>query len=587
MDKLAILRHSTSHVLAAAVLEMFPEAKFAIGPSIDDGFYYDFELPRTLIPEDLALIEKKMKHIIKQNLPFEKEMMDRKEAIKLFKKAKQDYKVELLEELKDKKISIYKTGKFVDLCTGPHIDSTGEIDKNAFKLTKIAGAYWRGDEKNKMLQRIYGTVFESKKALDEYLKKEKEAKDRDHRKLGKEMDLWTFSEMVGAGLPLYTPKGTAIRDELQKIIIEMGREFGYEKVTIPQMAKRKLYETSGHAEKFGEELLQVKSKYDKFVLKPVNCPHHTQIYASQLRSYKDLPIRYMESGLTHRDEKPGEIGGLTRTRSFLVDDGHVFCAMDQVKDEAKNLCKLIEKFYKSVGLWGNHWVSLSIRDPKDFSKYIGNEKDWKKAEGMLEDITKELKLGAKKMEGEAAIYGPKIDYMFTDSLGRERQLATVQIDFAMPQRFKLTYVDEKGKKETPVMVHRAILGSYERFLAIMLEHFGGALPLWMASTHAAILPVSKKFNKYAEEVKEKLDSELVEANIDPRIEVDDSDETLGKKIRNNEKLHVPYLLVVGEKEKKATSVNVRIRDKKDQKMIKLDAFANLMEEKIKKRELNL
>jgi len=353
------------------------------------------------------------------------------------------------------------------------------------------------------------------------------------------------------------------------------------------MAKVKLYETSGHADKFGDELFQVKSKYDEFVLKPVNCPHHTQLFASRLRSYKDLPIRYMESGISHRDEKPGEIGGLTRTRSFLVDDGHLFCTIDQVKKEAKNICKIIESFYKSVGLWGNHWVSLSVRDYSDFSKYIGEKKEWDQAEEMLEEIAKEMKLGAKKVEGEAAIYGPKLDYMFMDSLGRERQLATVQIDFAMPKRFKLTYVDDKGQKQTPVMIHRAILGSYERFMAILLEHFGGALPAWLSPIHAKVLPISDKLNDFAEETKKSIDGALLEAGLDPRIEVDDASETLGKKIRNSEKLYVPYILVVGDKEKESGTVTVRTRGKKEQKEMKAGEFAEMLKKSVQSRELEL
>ncbi len=574
-QKLEIKRHSLAHILASAVLEMFPEAKFGVGPNIENGFYYDFDLPRTLIPEDLPILEKKMKEIIKKNLQFEKQVVNHDKAIELYKKAGQDYKIEILnEEAKENEISLYRTGEFVDLCKGPHIDSTGEIDFTSFKLTKIAGAYWRGDEKNKMLQRIYGIAFNNKKELKEYLAQVEEAKKRDHRKLGKELDLFCFSDLVGPGLPLYAPKGVVIIDELRKHIEKICAGYGFQKVMTPHLAKIDLYKLSGHADKFGKELFHVSSdqKHD-FVMKPVQCPHQTQIYASRKRSYRDLPIRYMESEKQYRAEKSGEVGGLNRVYAITVEDGHSFCRVEQVKKEVKNMVEIIKNFYSALGLWGNHWVSLSVRDYSHLENYIGDEKDWDKCEKMLEDVAKEMKLDAKKIEGEAALYGPKLDFMFRDSIGKEIQIPTVQLDFATPKRFDLVYTNEKGKEEFVVMVHRAILGSYERFLALMIEHFAGAFPLWLSPVQVKILPVSsEKHIDYAR----KVNSLLLKNNI--RTEIDDSNESIGKKIREAEKQKIPYMLVVGEKETENNSVAVRSRGSRDIKTVETERFV----EKIRK-----
>jgi threonyl-tRNA synthetase len=589
LNNLDILRHSASHVLAAAVLEMFPEAKFGIGPAIENGFYYDFDLPRTLIPEDLEILEEKMKNVIKQNYTFEKTEISTESAIEHFQKANQEYKVELIKDLesknqelppkadqpmaeKTKNVSVYKTGSFIDLCSGPHLDSTGEINADAFKLTKISGAYWKGDEKNKQLQRIYGVVFENKKELAEYLKQMEEAEKRDHRKLGKELDLFYFSDLVGPGLPLFTPKGTIIIDELQREVERICRSYGFQKVKTPHLAKIDLYEISGHAQKFADELFHVTSKHKQnYVMKPVQCPHQTQIYASRPRSYRDLPIRYMESEKQYRAEKPGEIGGLGRVIAITVEDGHTFCRVDQVKDEIKKMVNIIKEFYSSMGLWDNHWVSLSVRDYDHPEKYIGEAKDWDLCEKMLQEVSDEMKLEAKKNEGEAALYGPKLDFMFKDALGKEIQIPTVQIDFATAKRFNLFYIDDKGKKVSPVMVHRAILGSYERFLVLLIEHFAGAFPLWLSPVQTTIIPVSEKFKKYAHAVGD----QFIEAGI--RLEIDDSDESLGKRIRNAEKQKIPYIIVVGEKEEKDNSVSVRSRDNSQEVMI-VEKFI----EKIKK-----
>ena len=570
VNKIDLIRHSTAHVMAAAVLEMFPEAKFGTGPAIENGFYYDFDLPRTLIPEDLEILENKMKAIIKANYSFEKAAISAADAKEDFAKLGQDYKLELISELAEsgEKITVYKSGQFVDLCSGPHLDSTGEIRADALKLTKISGAYWRGDEKNKQMQRIYGVVFETKDALKEYLHMLEEAEKRDHRKLGKELDLFCFSDLVGPGLPLYTPKGTIIKDELQKHIEGVCRKYGFQKVSTPSLAKEELFEISGHAKKFGDELFHVTSeKKHNLVLKPVQCPHQTQIYASRTRSYKDLPIRYMESDKQYRAEKTGEVSGLSRVYAITVEDGHSFCRVDQVKDEIKNMVNIIQDFYTTLGLWENHWVSLSVRDYEHPEKYIGETEDWDICETMLQEISDEMNLKVKKCEGEAALYGPKLDFMFRDAAGREIQIPTVQIDFATPKRFGLEYTDENGEKVSPVMVHRAILGSYERFFTLIIEHFAGAFPTWLSPVQAMIIPVSEeKFGAYAQDVKNK----LIAAGV--RAEVDATAEGLGKRIRNAEKQKIPYMLVVGEKEMESQTVAVRPRGTKDQIVTKVDEF---------------
>jgi threonyl-tRNA synthetase len=582
VDKLEIKRHSLSHILAAAVLEMFPEAKFGFGPAVENGFYYDFELPRTLIPEDLPIIEEKMREIIKKNNAFEKKNIPIEEAKSHFQQLRQTYKLELLDDLKKegyKNATIYKIGSFVDLCSGPHLESAGEINADSFKLTKLSGAYWKGDENNIMLQRIYGVAFNDKKSLKKYLKKIEEAAKRDHRKIGKEMDLFVFSDLVGSGLPLFTPKGTIIKEELQKYIESICRRYDFEKVITPHLANIKLFKTSGHADKFSDELFHVTSKNKQnFVIKPVQCPHQTQIYASRLRSYKDLPIRYMESEKQYRAEKPGEIGGLNRVIAITVEDGHSFCALDQVKQEIKNLVDNVKEFYGTFGLWGNQKVSLSVRDYQNPNKYIGDKKDWDKCENMLKEISDELGLNAEKQEGEAALYGPKIDFMFKDALGKEIQIPTIQLDFATPKRFGLTYIDKKGEKVNPVMIHRAILGSYERFMALLIEHYAGKFPVWIAPVQATILPVSEKFNEYAEKVKQQLKEQ------DIRVELDLSDESLSKKIAGATSQKVPYMLIVGEKEEEGDLVAVRHREGKKQEVMKVEEFLEKLLEEIKKKK---
>lgn len=558
-DQLYKIRHSLAHLLAIAVLEhVCPLTKIAIGPVIDDGFYYDFEFPEgvSVSQEDLKKIQKSIKKMIGRKIDFQKLSISEDEAKEIFKN--QPYKLELIDEIikKNKELSIYKTGDFTDLCEGPHISNTKELPADSFKITKLAGAYWRGDEKNKMLTRIYGVAFETKEELDQYLKMQEEAKKRDHRKLGKELDLFTFSDLIGAGLPLFTPKGTLMRDLITEKIQNIQKEFGYQKITIPHITKKDLYETSGHWEKFGDELFKVKGKQNtEFVMKPMNCPHHTQIFASQKRSYKELPIRYTESTMVYRDEQAGELLGLSRVRSITQDDGHAFCTIDQVKDEVKNITSVIRDFYTSLNMFedGNYWVSLSVRDPKE-DKYLGDEKNWEKAEQMLEEAAKSENLNYKKIEGEAAFYGPKLDFMFKDALGREWQLATIQLDFVMPERFKLEYTDKDGKQKTPVMIHRAIAGSLERFMAVLIEHFAGAFPVWLSPVQVKILSVSDPHKEYAKKIYEI----LKENNI--RAELDSTDDSLGKRIRQGKIDKIPFMLVLGDEEIKTETVMVESRD---------------------------
>ncbi len=575
-QQLFAMRHSMAHIMATAIQELHPKAKFGIGPVVEHGFYYDIDLDDKLAAEDLVEIESKMHEIVAADYPFEHSHMKLDEAITHFKKQGQTYKLELLNDLKahgttvakdiDRsqlgldegakvdEVSIYTDGPFTDLCRGPHVASTGQV--GAFKLMRISGAYWRGSEKNPMLQRIYGIGFATKEELKAHLVRLEEAEKRDHRRIGKEMDLFTFSDLVGPGLPLYTPRGTVLIEELKQALKDIGKRHGMQQVSIPHLAKLELYEASGHAAKFEEELFRVKSHYDQeFVLKPVNCPHHTQIYAARPRSYRELPLRYIEQTMQYRDEKPGQIGGLQRTRGFTVDDGHTFCRVDQIEAEAGVIAEIIREFYEGLGLWGKHWVSLSVRDSSNPDKYIGEPADWDKAEAMLADVSQKYQLEAKRMEGEAALYGPKLDFMFEDALGRETQLATIQLDFAMPKRFGLTYLDSDGEQKVPVMIHRAILGSFERFIMLIIEHFAGAFPTWLAPEQVRLAPINdtKEIMAYVE----RLRAEMALAGL--RVGVDATAESVGKKIRAAGLAKVPYTLVIGDKEREAGQVSPRLR----------------------------
>lgn len=551
-------RHSLAHLLAAAITELYPEALPTIGPSIENGFYYDFDFSggETVTADDLPRIEEHMREILKDWENFEKAELSEKDARDRFKD--NPYKLELIDEIvkTGEPITVYTSGEFTDLCEGGHIENAKNIKPDSFKLTSIAGAYWRGDENNTMLTRIYGIAFNTKEELEEYEKKMEEAKERDHRKIGKEMDLFTFSDLVGPGLPLYTPKGTALIEALQKHIEKVCRGYGFEKVKNPHIAKMALFETSGHAQKFADELFTVTSaKGHEFALKPVQCPHHTQIYASQIRSYRDLPIRYMESDRQYRAEKSGEVGGLSRVYAITVEDGHVFCRVDQIKDEIRAMVNIIKEFYEPLELLEEYWVSLSVRDPEHPEKYIGSEEDWKTAESMLQEISDEMNLDAKRCEGEAALYGPKLDFMFKDAMGKEIQIPTVQLDFATPKRFELTYVNDKGEKVNPVMIHRAILGSYERLLVLLIERTGGKFPFWLAPVQIKVLPIGESHREYAQEVFQTLKEKEI------RVELDETNESLGKRIyAAQQKERVPYIIVIGDNEVKNKTITLESRD---------------------------
>ncbi|OGD67686.1 threonine--tRNA ligase [Candidatus Campbellbacteria bacterium RIFOXYC2_FULL_35_25] len=575
-EQLEKLRHSLAHIMMQA-LENLYKAVPAIGPAIEDGFYHDFDSEQKITEADLKKIKKEMFKIISKDFPIEKITMSIDEGIKLLKEKNYVYTLELAEELKEKRekeITFYKQGDFINMCKGPHLKSTGEVNMEAFKLTKIAGAYWRNDENNKMLSRIYGVAFETPEELENYKLMLVEAEKRDHRKLGKELDLFTFSDLIGPGLPLFTPKGTLIRDLIIDKIQKIQKVYGYQRVDIPHITKSDLYKKSGHWEKFGDELFKVKGKSEtEFVIKPMSCPHHTQIYASKPVSYKDLPIRYVETTKVYRDEQAGELIGLARVRSITQDDGHVFCSPDQIEEEVGNIVNVIKEFYQSLDMFkeGDFWVSLSVRDSKDLGKYLGDEKLWDKAESTLEKIAKKEKLPYKRVEGEAAFYGPKLDFMFKDALGRERQLATAQLDFIMPERFELEYTDKDGLKKTPVMIHRAIAGSLERFIAVMIEHFAGAFPLWLSPVQIRVLPITDAHKEYAKEIFEILKEK------DFRVELDDDNENLGKKIRKSKVEKIPYFLVIGDEEIKTKTITVESRDQGNLGQMSIEDFLKKLE----------
>lgn len=557
MSTLEQKRHSLAHLLAQAVLHIYPEAKPTIGPATDTGFYYDFDFGEKKITDhDLGRIQKEMKKLLPIWDTFTAISKTPEEARVFFED--NPYKLELIEEIiaRGEEITFYQSGDFVDLCRGGHVEHMNEIDVDSFELDKTAGAYWRGNEKNAMLTRIYGLAFENKDELEAYKKHLIEAKERDHRKLGKELDLFTFSELVGSGLPLFTPKGTAMRKAILNKITQLQSVYDYQEVTIPHITKPELYMKSGHWEKFGDELFKVKGRESDFVMKPMNCPHHTQIFASKARSYKELPVRYTEAGVVYRDEQSGELLGLGRVRSITQDDGHVFCTPEQVKEEIKNIVSIIKQFYELLGLMyeGNYWVSLSFSDSKEPQKYLGDSDIWKKAEATLEEIAQEEKLPYKIMRGEAAFYGPKIDFMFKDALGRERQLGTVQLDFNMPARFELEYTDKDGFKKTPVMIHRAIAGSLERFLSIIIEHYAGNFPFWMSPVQVAVIPIGDAHQKTASI----LYSTLKQLNIRPTLM--DSKDNFGKKIKRAKDDKIPYFIIIGDIDIEAQKVTLESRD---------------------------
>lgn len=553
-DELAHKRHSLAHLLAAAVLGLYPEAKNTIGPAIDNGFYYDFD-DLKISDADLPKIEKKMKELFLAWKKFEHKEVSAEGAREFFKN--NPYKLELIDELEKagEKITFYTCGEFTDLCRGGHTENPArEIKDGSWKLDRIAGAYWRGDEKNKMLTRIYGLAFETKKELGDYEKQLAEAEKRDHKKLGKELDLFAFSDLVGAGLPLWTPKGTLLRDLLEGFVWELRAKHGYERVDIPHIAKKDLYEKSGHWDKFKDELFKIKTREGhEFVLKPMNCPHHTQIYARKLWSYRELPQRYANTTKDYRDEQTGELSGLSRVRAFTQDDAHIFCRMSQVEKEFLDIWEIVHEFYLKFGF--NLHVRLSIHDPAHPEKYLGDKDNWTTAEDILRKIVTEK--GGDWFEGlgEAAFYGPKLDFMAKDAIGREWQVATIQLDMNMPERFDLVCVNEKNERERIVMIHAAIMGSIERFLAILIEHYAGVFPLWLSPVQVKILPVGENHLGAAREALAALKSSGI------RAELDESDETLGKKVRVVKVQKIPYWLVIGDKEVAADKVTLESRDK--------------------------
>ena len=552
-QKLEHIRHSLAHLLAASVRELYPGAKNAIGPSVDDGFYQDFELPHPISDKDLGKIEQKMREKVKDWKLFERNEVTVAEERKEF--AWNEYKTELIDEFaKDgKKLTFYTVGGFIDLCKGGHVESPAkEIPKDGWKLDRIAGAYWRGDEKNKMLTRIYGLAFESKEELEAYEKMREEAEKRDHKKLGKELDLFVFSELVGAGLPLFTPKGTLLRDLLDSRLFELRKQAGYERVDIPHITKKDLYEKSGHWQKFRDELFRITTRErHEFALKPMNCPHHIQIFDRKGWSYRGLPVRYASTTKVYRDEQTGELGGLARVRSITQDDAHIFCRYSQIKEEAAKAWDIVMEFYRPFGF--SLTPRLSLHDPKQKEKYLGDAKTWEKAEEELRALAKEKGTEPIEALGEAAFYGPKLDFIAKDSIGREWQVATIQLDMNMPERFDLSYTNEHGVKERLAMIHIATMGAIERFLAILIEHLGGAFPLWLSPVQVKVLPVGEKFLDYAKGVHQG----LLAADI--RSELDESNETLGKKVRSAKLEKVPYWIVIGEKETKEKTATLEGR----------------------------
>ena len=598
-EELKSMRHSLAHIMAQAIQHLWPQAKFGVGPAIDNGFYYDIYLDNGTISEaDLPKIEEEMRKIVAADYPFERRDVSVEEAVDWAISGNQSFKVELLNDLKrsgttvaselagekmgsvsdgDSKVetvSLYSQGDYTDLCRGGHVDSTGKV--GAFKLTKTAGAYWRGNENNPQMQRIYGVAFATQEELDEYLNRLEIAKQRDHRKLGKELDLYTTSPLVGIGLPLFTPRGTILRDIVAQYSNQLRQKFGFEKVWTPHITKKDLYETSGHWAKFGEELFLVKSQEtsDEMALKPMNCPHHTQIFASRPRSYRDMPVRYLETTTDYRDEKTGELGGLNRVRSLTQDDSHIFCRTDQIEGEINNLLSAARELYGSINM--KLMVRLSYRDESD--SYLGDLSLWDSAQNQLKSAVEKVGLDYFEQEGEAAFYGPKIDFMATDAIGREHQVATVQLDFVQPQRFGLGYADADGNFTTPVMIHCALLGSVERFLSVFIEHTGGWFPFWAAPEQVRILTINDTVLEYVDKITTVLSDITLMKPVrynDVRFTIDSRNESLGKKIREATSMKIPVQLIIGPKDMEANEVSVRTQSGEEK--ISLEQLAEYIE----------
>jgi len=616
-------RHSLAHIMAQAVQQNFPDTKCATGPFTEDGFYYDFDFgQQEFSDKDFKKIEKSMKKIVSQNQDFQIFEVSYDEAREILTKMGEDFKIELVDMLESGKfkntekisgkISFYiNTGKwgntsdlqdfiqekwyfnfsehldgdqvrnlkFIDMCAGPeHVSSTSSLDANSFKLARVAGAYWLGNAENQQLTRIYAFAFDNKADLDVHLKMLEEAKKRDHRIIGAKLKLFSVSELIGPGLPLMQPAGMIIRQELEDYLWSLHKSRWYDRVWTPHIAKEALYECSGHAAKFGDELFRVQWKEDKFIMKPMNCPHHMQIFADNQFSYRDMPVRYFEPATIYRDEKSWQLSGLTRVRAITQDDGHLFCRVEQIKDEVKTITDIIKEFYTTLSLTNDYWVSLSVRG-EDKSKYLGTDDVWKIAEAALEDAAQENELPYRRVEWEAAFYGPKLDFMFKDAIGREWQLATIQCDFNLPERFELEFTNEKWEKERPVVIHRAIAGSLERGMGVFIEHFAGTFPLWMAPRQVRLVPVADKFNDYADSVYKTLKDAWI------RVEIDDSSDSLNKKVRNAEKMHVNYILVIGEEEENGSSVAVRNYKTKEQTVMNTEEFTEMLLSEINEKKL--
>ena len=566
--------HTSSHLLAEALEALYPGIKFGIGPSIENGFYYDVDSPVPIQEADLPKIEAKMTELARQKSPLCRREVSKAEAMETYTEKGDQYKVELIDGLEDGTITFYSNGNFTDLCRGPHLPHTGYI--KALKLTSVAGAYWRGNEKNKMLTRIYGITFPKKSMLDEYLAVLEEAKKRDHRKLGRELELFHFSQRVGQGLPLWLPKGTALRERLENFLRNVQKKHGYLQVITPHIGAKELYVTSGHYAKYGKDSFQpihTPDESEEFLLKPMNCPHHCEIYRSKPRSYKDLPLRFAEFGTVYRYEQSGELHGLTRVRGFTQDDAHLFVRPDQLKDEFMKVIDIVLYIFKTLS-FDNFTAQISLRDPDNREKYIGTDENWEKAENAIIEAAREKGLETVVELGEAAFYGPKHDFMVRDAIGRKWQLGTIQVDYNLPERFDLTYTGADDKPHRPIMIHRAPFGSMERFVALLLEHTGGRFPLWLAPQQAVVLPISEKYNDYAEKVSEFLN------NSDIRTELDERNEKIGRKIRDNELKRIPFLLIVGEKEEQDGKVAVRVQGEGDQGTMTPEEFVKWVGDKV-------
>ena len=564
--------HSSAHLMAEAIEALYPGTKFGIGPTIENGFYYDVDTGDDVVisDADLPKIEKKMKELASQKSTYQREEISKSNALDLFSKKQDEYKIELISDLEDGTISLYKHGNFVDLCRGPHLPDTAPI--KAIKLLSIAGAYWRGDEKRKQLTRIYGITFPKQSLLDDYLEKLEKAKERDHRKVGKELELFTFSQSVGQGLPLWLPKGAQLRERLENFLKKVQRQHGYEQVITPHIGLKELYVTSGHYEKYGKDSFQPLStpqEGEEFLLKPMNCPHHCEIYKAKPHSYRDLPVRMAEFGTVYRYEQSGELHGLTRVRGFTQDDAHIFCRPDQLKDEFIKVINIIHHIFNALD-FKDYITQISLRDKNDREKYIGSDENWEKAEQAIVEAAEEKGLETIVEYGEAAFYGPKLDFMVRDAIGRKWQLGTIQVDYNLPERFDLEYVGADNQKHRPIMIHRAPFGSMERFVAVLIEHTGGKFPLWLTPDQAVILPISEKFHDYAEKVSNFLN------NYDIRTLIDGRSEKIGKKIRDSELKRIPYLLIVGEKEIESNTVSVRRQGEGDKGSMELKEFADFI-----------